>query len=165
MADFNFGEITMAEKITPSKKQILWVDDDRFYIKCGLKVLEVLGHAPLTAKSGRQAIKIYREHDNEIRLVILGMTIPDVPWRDVYKELIQIDPALKVLVVTGTKGTDLMLGLPQNGTVYYFRKPFTIDELSERITALLAGSRPFQQSSPPYWGGYRNNQPMGAMAL
>ena len=155
----------MAAKITPSIKQILWVDDDRFYIKCGLKVHEVLGHAPLTAQSGRQAIKIYREHNNEIRLVILGMTIPDVAWRVVYKELIHINPTLKVLLITGTKGTDLMLGLPQNGTVYFFRKPFTIDELSERISALLAGSRPSQQSARPSWGGYRNNPLMGAMAL
>jgi len=154
----------MTAKFTPPKK-ILWVDDDRFYIKCGKKALELLRYDPLTAQSGWQAIKIYQEHKNEICLVILEMTIPDISWRNVYKELIQINPGLKVLVITGTKGSDLMLGLPQNGAVKFFTKPFTIHELSDKISSILEESPPSQQSSQPFWAVYHNNRLMGAINL
>jgi len=165
MADFNFRRITLAAKFTPPKKQILWVDDNRFYIECGKKALEILRYDPLAALSGRQALKIYQKHSNEIRLVILEMTIPDIPWRHVYNELLEINPGLKVLLITGTKGDDLGFGLPRNGTVQFFRKPFTIHELSQKISSIIEESLPSQEPSQPSWAVYHNNRLMGAINL
>ena len=59
---------------------ILLVDDEDVIIDVGSEILEVLGYKVSVARSGREAIEIYKEKQNEIDMVILDMIMPGIGW-------------------------------------------------------------------------------------
>ncbi|MBW2572849.1 MAG: response regulator, partial [Deltaproteobacteria bacterium] len=63
---------------------VLLVDDEEMIIDVGSQILENLGYSVLSARSGTEAIEVYRAHPDEIILVILDMVMPDLGGGETY---------------------------------------------------------------------------------
>lgn len=118
---------------------ILMVDDERVNIEAMKEILETLGYKVLTAQNGKKAIKLYREHSNSIRLVILDMIMPGMNGKETLEKLMEIDESVRVLMSSGSgiNGEDNILDLGCKG---FIRKPFRADELSRKIRTMLDGA-------------------------
>jgi CheY-like chemotaxis protein len=118
---------------------ILLVDDERMILDVGRKMISKLGYEVIAAESGKEAIQIYRKMKERIDLVILDMIMPWMGGDEVFDELKEMDPEVKVLLATGFSIKGLATELLKRGCKGLIQKPFDLVVLSENIKAILEG--------------------------
>ena len=118
-------------------EKVLLVDDEEIVIGVGRQMLERLGFSVLTAASGKEALNIYRDHKDEIGLVVLDMIMPGMGAGDTYDELQAIDPSIKVLLSSGYGVDQQTTEVLQRGCKGFIQKPFSMQVLSEKIKEIL----------------------------
>ncbi len=116
---------------------VLLVDDEEIVIGVGKQMLEKLGFSVLTATSGKEAIDIYRENKDRIRLVVMDMIMPGMGAGDTYDELQAIDPAIKVLLSSGYGVDEQTNEILQRGCKGFIQKPFNMQVLSDKIEEVM----------------------------
>jgi CheY-like chemotaxis protein len=116
---------------------ILLVDDEEGPIEVEKLMLRELGYSVITAENGMEAIDIYAQNTEKVDLVALDMIMPEMSGKATFEELKKINPAVKVLLVSGystNKQTEELFELGCNG---FIQKPFDIIELSQKLREVL----------------------------
>jgi len=85
------------EKPTPGSESILVVDDEEILRDLMKDILRDLGYGVMLAPDGREAVDVYREHEDEIDLVIVDMVMPKMGGKETFQELRRINPEVKAL--------------------------------------------------------------------
>ena len=114
-------------------EHILLVDDEEGPILVEKLMLKELGYRVTTTESGREAIDIYAENTDTVDLIALDMIMPEMSGSATYEELKKINPAARILLVSGyslNKQVEELLDLGCNG---FIQKPFDIIELSRTL--------------------------------
>ena len=106
-------------------------------IDVGRDVLEKLGYEVLTAKSGKEAIEIYRINQKKIDMVILDMVMPEMGGGDTYDKLRAVNPDIKVLLSSGYSIDGQAGKILSSGCDGFIQKPFDIKILSLEIRKIL----------------------------
>jgi CheY-like chemotaxis protein len=118
-------------------KTVLLVDDEEIIIGVGRQMLEKLGFSVLTAENGKEALDVYKNHQNNIDIVVLDMIMPDMGAAETYDELQSINPAVKVLLSSGYGADQQTSELLSRGFSGFIQKPFNMQSLSEKIAEIL----------------------------
>jgi two-component system, cell cycle sensor histidine kinase and response regulator CckA len=92
----------------------------------------------LVAGDGRSALDLLREHEGEIDLVLSDMVMPGMGGMALYQTLRQEWPDLKMIVMTGYPLANKDKTLLADGVVPWLRKPFTVEEIAEKIRMVLS---------------------------
>jgi len=100
-------------------------------------MLEEMGYTVLPAKSGMEAIDIYRERGDQISMVILDMIMPQMGGGDTYDRLKELDPQVKVLLSSGYSLDDQAAEILGRGYSGFIQKPFDMKEISHKIRGIL----------------------------
>jgi two-component system cell cycle sensor histidine kinase/response regulator CckA len=119
------------------KATVLLVDDEEMIIEIAEEMLQKLGYEVLLARGGKEAIQVYGENKDNIDLVILDMTMKDMGGGEAYDKMKEIDPAVKVLLASGFSIEGQATEILKRGCNGFIQKPFTLQELSERITEIV----------------------------
>ncbi|MBM3132400.1 MAG: response regulator transcription factor [Chloroflexi bacterium] len=118
---------------------ILVVDDDPEIVSLLKRGLTYEGHAVDTASDGSGALAKVAEKEPD--LIVLDVMMPGIDGIEVSKRLRQTsDVPILLLTAKGTVA-DKIAGL-DSGADDYLVKPFSLDELSARIRALLRRRKP-----------------------
>ena len=117
----------------------LLICDDHQVIRTGLASLlagtdiEIVGEAA----NGEEAIKLYKENEHTIDLVILDMIMPGVGGGKTCNTIKEINPSVKILLSSGysleNQATEIR-GHKWNG---FIQKPFKMNQLSRKIREIL----------------------------
>jgi two-component system copper resistance phosphate regulon response regulator CusR len=83
--------------------------------------------------------------EGEYAVIVLDLGLPDKSGQAVCKELRQLGLTTPILILTGQDKVESRISLLENGADDYLAKPFSMEELRARITAL--GRRTEQQYS------------------
>jgi CheY-like chemotaxis protein len=129
-------------------KQILLVDDNEAFLRPMEWTLRQAGYEVQTAGDGAAALKRFFLHAFD--LVITDLVMPDKEGIETIIELRRLDPALKIIAMSGDTRMDPGDYLPMArllGAAATLTKPFTAEE----ILALVAGLRgePACAEAPP----------------
>jgi PAS domain S-box-containing protein len=116
---------------------ILIIDDEPVIRITATKMLELLGYSVLTAENGENGIKVFKEHQKEIRAVILDMAMPIMTGDEAYKRLKKIDPQVKVLVATGFTNDKRVRKTMEAGASGFMKKPYSINILSRKLHEII----------------------------
>lgn len=116
---------------------ILLVDDEWVVLEVGKEMLESLGYAVFTARSGKEALQLYEQQREEIDLVILDLVLPEMGGAEIFDQLKQIDPNVKVLLSTGYGIVGEAGKLLNRGCEGFIQKPFRIDQLARKLDEIL----------------------------
>lgn len=119
------------------KETILLVDDEDVNIEVMTELLEMLGYKVLTAESGTEAVRIYREKGKAIDMVILDMIMPDINGGDVFDMLKEMNPHVHVLLSTGYSLKGQVSDVMSRGCRAFIQKPFRVEELSRKVRQVL----------------------------
>jgi len=117
---------------------ILLVEDEVTLRVSVRSALMRLGYRVLEAATGNEAIKIWREHRDEIKLLLTDMVMPEgTNGRELAEQLSAEHPGLKVVYTSGysaeVAGSDLQLA----DGVNFLSKPFEAHKLARTIRAQL----------------------------
>ena len=110
-----------------SPTKILVADDDESLRKVIEYNLEQEGYEVVTAADGKQALKLYREHDPD--LVITDIKMPEMDGIELLKEIRRGDIERLVIVLTAFGTIDTAIEAMKLGAYDYITKPFNRDEL------------------------------------
>ena len=116
---------------------VLFVDDEDMIIEIAEELFERLGYNVLTARSGTEAIEIYKKNKEQIDIVILDMIMPDMSGGDTYDRVKDLDPKVKVLLSSGYSINGQATEIMDRGCNGFIQKPFKMKELSQKLREVL----------------------------
>ena len=116
---------------------VLLVDDSEVVLKVGRELLEAIGYIVLTASEGKKAIELYRKNQDEIDIVLLDMIMPNMGGGDVYDQIKEINPEVRVLLLSGYSIDGQATEILKRGCNGFIQKPFNMNELSGKIREIL----------------------------
>ncbi len=130
-------ENELKQEILKGTETVLLVDDEDMIVDVGELLLEKLSYKVLVARSGKEAIKIYKKNRDEISIVLLDMIMPEMGGSETYGKLKEINPTVKVLLCSGYSINDQATQILEQGCDGFIQKPFTLKNLSQRIRKIL----------------------------
>ena len=111
---------------------ILVVEDQPATLKVTRILLEHLGYRVLEASDGHSALDLFARYRNEIRLILTDVVMPDMTGPDVYARLLELNPDLRVVYMSGYSDEDLeQKGIP------FLAKPFNPGGLAKVVRDVL----------------------------
>jgi len=116
---------------------VLVADDDEGVCELMAETLERAGFSVLRAEDGAQAVEIFREHAEAIRLVVLDRTMPGESGAEALEDIRRIRRDVPVLLVSGysqESSAQRSAGKQGDG---FLQKPFLPETLLEKIRDLL----------------------------
>jgi CheY-like chemotaxis protein len=131
------GTADTAAKLIKGSGTLLVVDDEELVLKVGVNMLEKLGYTVLGAKNGTEAVDIFKANKDKIQMVILDIIMPDMGGGEVYDKIKAINPEVKVLLSSGYSVDGQAIELLERGCDGFMQKPFTMEELSGKITQIM----------------------------
>lgn len=119
--------------------RLLIVDDEIDLTDSLKEYFELKGFSVATCPSGEEAIAIVRKETPDV--VILDVLLKDkLSGVDVLKEAKKINPAMKIVMCTGSDTTAKEKEILEIGVSRYLRKPVTVRELYNAVTETLNGN-------------------------
>jgi CheY-like chemotaxis protein len=119
-------------------KSILLIDDDDLSRGAVHKLLERAGYQVHSTGDGHGAIEHYR--DKPADLVITDLIMPDIDGLEVIQQLRRINPAVRVLAISGggrVEAEEYLSVARKFGAVEVLSKPFTGQELKKSVEAAM----------------------------
>ena len=111
--------------------KVLVVDDELVLLDTVQAMLEDLGYETFLAENGKQALEIYQAKKDEINIVLLDMTMPEMDGKTCATELLKLTPDLKIIIASGYAQEDIykqFKGMHLAGVV---QKPYDFQRLQE----------------------------------
>jgi PAS domain S-box-containing protein len=130
-------EKAATETIVRGTETILLVDDEPLILDVGRRLLEFLGYRVYPASSGPEAIALYRQKGGKIDLVLLDMVMPGLSGGEVFDQLRQIDPEVRVLLSSGYSIDGQAQRIIERGCRGFLQKPFQVQQISRKVREIL----------------------------
>jgi len=109
-------------------ESILVVDDVKEQRDLAAGMLRTLNYSVSSVSSGEEAIVYLKEH--KIDLMVLDMIMdPGMDGLDTYKQVLEIRPKQKAIIVSGFSESDRVLEAQQLGASAYVKKPYIKEKL------------------------------------
>ncbi len=115
--------------------KILVVDDEATVLVVAQRILEHLGFDVLLAENGKQAVDVFRENADEIKVVLLDLTMPHMGGEETFDALRRIRPDVPVVLSSGYPEERAKAGFRAEDLAGYVQKPYTINALAGVIQA------------------------------
>ncbi len=121
------------------KKRILIVDDSPDTLTLTSLTLKKFGYDTLTARNGREAFEIIQKEKPD--LVLLDLIIPIVYGNGLCKRIKSDEELKHIPIILFTAYSDVITieKAKEFGADDYIVKPFTTEELLEKVDKALAG--------------------------
>lgn len=123
---------------THGTETILLVEDEELVRKLSQQFLETAGYKVIEAENGAQAIAICEQMNNEIDMLITDVVMPEMSGRELADKLSEICP--RVLFTSGYTDDAVMRHGITNVNFNFLQKPFTFDELTQKVREVLDSS-------------------------
>lgn len=115
----------------------LVVDDEELVREVAVKVLERQGFEVLKASDGPEALEIFERRRDDIRLVLLDLTMPQMDGETVFREIRRHRTDVQVLLMSGYREKSATQGLEGEGLAGFLHKPFRPNELVRKVREVL----------------------------
>jgi PAS domain S-box-containing protein len=139
IADWSGEAQKPADRVPPQggSETILVVDDESAIREFAKQILQRFGYQVLLARSGEEALEIYKGRKDDIGLVLLDLGMPGIGGYTCLRELLKIDPSSQVMIASGYAIDNRMKGILQSGAAGYIGKPYQFRELLVKVRAVL----------------------------
>ena len=112
---------------------VLLVDDEANVRDVVRHMLEDVGLDVVTAVSGTEAVNAFRMHRDEVRAVVLDLTMPGLDGEETLDQIRQIQSDTPVVFMSGYNDGAARWNDPENQHVAFVQKPFQQQELLTRL--------------------------------
>jgi len=128
----------VSQSVVPAGRTVLFVDDEEFLRQVGGAMLSEMGLNVILAGDGREALDLFAIRWQEIDIVMLDVVMPRINGRDAYMVMKDLNPAVRVLFMSGyaldTSVEDLM---NDPSVVGFLQKPYRADDVRQVLALAL----------------------------
>lgn len=110
---------------------LLYVEDNDGLREKALKLLKKLFVNVISASDGQEGYDLFKQHRPQI--VITDIRMPKLDGMEMIKQIRQLDPFTKFILISGFDDRDYLLQAIDLGIFHYIKKPVKIDELTETL--------------------------------
>ena len=115
------------------------VDDEPSDLEMVRKAIEGLGYKVLAAEDGQSALNLYRQCRKQVVLLVADVAMSPMNGCELALQLAAIQMNLKVLFISGYAGAGVLRReRVADLNAEFLRKPFTAEQLTTHVRALLA---------------------------
>ena len=118
-------------------KTVLIIEDDRVVRAIAAEILVGLGYRVFEASDGDEGLQAYHEKREEIDVILLDMVMPKMNGREVFEELLKMDPHIKVVFSSGFSHDRGFHELMDKGARGFIQKPYRRQELGRALKEAL----------------------------
>ncbi len=133
-------EAVEESSLTRGNEMILLVDDEEAILKVTGEGLRALGYRVITARSGTEAVDLYKTNRDAVDLVILDMIMPGMGGKETFSRLREVDPSVKVILSSGYSIDGQARSIMEQGCRAFIQKPFHLADLSRKVREVLEGA-------------------------
>jgi PAS domain S-box-containing protein len=136
--------LTLTEAITETARGegLVLVVDDEVAIRSMIQhVLEDLGYTVITAEHGAQAVELFDNVPDEVKLVLLDVNMPVLDGGETAVALRERRPDIPILVMSGIADEDALKRFETMRISGFIPKPFAPDQLSQAIAIARQGTK------------------------
>ena len=138
MAPVVNGQRDTEERAGQFSGKALVVDDEPVVRRVAISMLQHLGFEVLEAADGRAGADVYREHQADIALVLLDMTMPILGGAEAYTELRRIRPDVRVILMNGYNEQDSTNRFAGRRPAGFVQKPLQVSSLARTVRRVLS---------------------------
>ncbi len=136
--------VTAAAPISPDAlrgqgETIMLVDDEPGVLQVTKYMLTHYGYNVVTAIHGADALALYPQCRDKLKVVIMDMMMPVMDGPMAIRELRQLDPKLKIIAISGLMAGDKIQERIGGEGVMFIPKPFATEKLLVALRDALAG--------------------------
>jgi DNA-binding NtrC family response regulator len=119
------------------KPLVLIIDDDETIRESAQEVLEISGFAVLTADNGRTGVDVFAGHVDEIAIVLLDLTMPEMSGDKALQEIHAIQPEARVVLMSGYNEVETVKRFAGQKRSGFLKKPLDLDDLLDKVNEVL----------------------------
>jgi DNA-binding response OmpR family regulator len=125
---------------TPRKGAVLVIEDDEAVAGLVRETLEFGGHQVVTVGNGEAGVDHLREHEDDVALVLLDVTLTGLDSASTLSRLRAIRPDLAAILMSGRPEDDAANDFRVRGIPYqrYLAKPFATKALKDAVAEFVA---------------------------
>jgi CheY-like chemotaxis protein len=120
-------------------ERVLLVEDERSVRDLAERIFRERGYRVTATGEGKEALRAFAAAPDEIDIVVTDLIMPGMSGRELVQAIHQIRPNLKALFVSGYTEDEIIRRGLHDPDVAFLQKPFTADELADRVRTLLDG--------------------------
>ncbi len=121
---------------------VLVVEDEDGVRELLRQILVDHGHAVLTARHGRDALRLAERYERPIDLLVTDVVMPEMGGSELVERLTALRPDLKTLYISGYTNDEVLRRGVQSAESRFLHKPFTSDGLMRVVRGVLDGEAP-----------------------
>ncbi|HXI20906.1 MAG TPA: response regulator, partial [Gemmatimonadales bacterium] len=118
-------------------EHVLLVEDEEGLRRVAQRALEKLGYQVLTACNGLEAMETYRQHADEVDLIITDVVMPKLGGIALYRTLRQEGFGVRFLFTSGYAAHEILRGDLPDHELTLLQKPWTLVDLTARVREVL----------------------------
>ncbi|MBI5834403.1 MAG: response regulator [Armatimonadetes bacterium] len=117
---------------------VLLADDEGSVRRVSTRVLSRLGFEVVAAAGGEEAIRLFGDHAERIRAVVLDVMMPGVSGADALAGMRRVRPDLPAVLMSGHSDVDLKAAGVAGTPTAFLTKPFSQARLRDALAGLLS---------------------------
>ncbi len=120
---------------------VLIIDDNDGVREVAAAMLEIAGFKVVAARSGAEAVEIFRERHADIRLVLSDLSMPYMDGWETMAALRRIRPDIPAILSSGYEEAHAMSGEHAEQPQAFLQKPYQMKALKDALEKALASGR------------------------
>ncbi|MBC8206448.1 MAG: PAS domain S-box protein [Kiritimatiellaeota bacterium] len=125
------------EPVVGGTETILIAEDDETVLALAEHLLIAAGYTVLTAIDGKDAIRVFEEHADEIDAVMFDVVMPRLGGKQALDRILELRPGLPHLFASGYSEGAVHTNFVQKRGLHLLNKPYQVDTLLRKIREVL----------------------------
>jgi CheY-like chemotaxis protein len=131
----------ISAELSKGTETILLVEDEDIVRHLSREIMEESGYTVIEAQNGLHALEICEQGDYQFDLLITDVVMPQMGGRELAERLKSEQPGIKVIFISGYTDDAVVRHGIKEADSNFIQKPFSPDELAEKIREVLDSHR------------------------
>ncbi|MGB8217227.1 MAG: PAS domain S-box protein [Candidatus Methanoperedens sp.] len=126
------------EPLSGHGELVLIAEDEGSIREVTVSALETYGYKTIAACDGVEAVALYAQNKDKIKIVLMDMNMPVMDGMAGIRAIRKINPEVKIIIVSGLAEKDKLAKIESTHAHILLSKPYTAEKLLKTIREVLA---------------------------